>query len=213
MVLITEADRHKVADAIATAERSTSGEIVAVIAPASGSYVYAAFFWPAIIALAVPLPFIHWTWWPIQTIYMLQLAVFAALTVVLLLARRLRLALVPRSLKHQVAHRRALEQFLAQNLHTTPGRTGVLIFVSVAERFAEIVADSEIHQHVADATWRRIVDDLTAKIAAGNPVGGFLDAIHAVAAPLAEHFPPSASPHDGLPNHLIVLPAARAAWA
>jgi putative membrane protein len=206
MVLVSKADGETIANAIAEAEKTTSGEIVAVIAPSSGSYIYAAFFWPAIVALIVPLPFIHWTWWPIQTIYFLQLFTFAALTVLLLVLRPLRLALVPRSLRRQVAHRRALEQFLAQNLHTTPGRTGVLIFVSVAERFAEIIADAEIHKHVGEASWRIIVDDLTGQIGAGMPVKGFLGAIAAVAKPLAEHFPPGSHPHDSLPNHLIVLP-------
>jgi putative membrane protein len=207
MVLVSRTDEQKIADAIAEAERSTSGEIVAVIAPSSGSYVYAAFFWPALLALIVPLPFIHWTWWPIQTIYMLQLAVFAALTPLLLFLRPLRLAVVPRRLKRQVAHRRALEQFLAQNLHTTPGRTGVLIFVSVAERYAEIIADAEIARHVGKETWRAIVDDLTAQIGSGDSISGFLNAIAAIAKPLATHFPPGSHPHDTLPNHLIVLPS------
>jgi putative membrane protein len=207
MVLVSRTDEQKIADAIAEAERSTSGEIVAVIAPSSGSYVYAAFFWPALLALIVPLPFIHWTWWPIQTIYMLQLAVFAALTLLLLFLRPLRLAVVPRRLKRQVAHRRALEQFLAQNLHTTPGRTGVLIFVSVAERYAEIIADAEIARHVGKETWRAIVDDLTAQIGSGDSISGFLNAIAAIAKPLAAHFPPGSHPHDTLPNHLIVLPS------
>jgi putative membrane protein len=206
MVLVTKADQQKIADAIADAERMTSGEIIAVITPASGSYVYAAFFWPAIVALIVPLPFILWTWWPIQTIYMIQLLVFALLTMLLLVLRPLRLALVPASLKRQIAHRRALEQFLAQNLHTTPGRTGVMIFVSVAERYAELVADPEIARHVEQASWRAIVDDLTDKIGAGDPVAGFLAAIRAIAAPLAAHFPPDSHAHHGLPNHLIVLP-------
>lgn len=206
MMLVSKQDRETIADAIAEAEKSTAGEIVAVIAPSSGSYVYAAFFWPAIAALIMPLPFILWTWWPIQTIYLLQLLTFAALTVLLLFVRPLRLALVPRSLKHKVAHRRALEQFLAQNLHTTPGRTGVLIFVSVAERFAEIIADAEIDRHVGEAAWRTIVDDLTRRIGAGDAPGGFVNAIRAVAGPLAEHFPAGSQPHDTLPNHLIVLP-------
>jgi putative membrane protein len=207
MVLVSKADEQKIAGAIAEAEKNTSGEIVAVIAPSSGSYVYAAFFWPALIALAVPAPFILWTWWPIQTIYMLQLAVFAALTLLLLFVRPLRFAVVPRRLKRQVAHRRALEQFLAQNLHTTPGRTGVLIFVSVDERYAEILADAQIAKHVDSSAWRAIVDDLTAQIGAGDPITGFLNAIRAIAKPLAAHFPPGSHPHDSLPNHLIVLPS------
>lgn len=203
---VTDSDRRRISEAIAEAERATSGEIVAVVAPASGGYTHAAFFWPAIVALAVPAPFIHWTWWPIQTIYAAQLAIFAALTALLLLVPSLRVKLVPRAWKRQVAHRRALEQFLAQNLHTTPGRTGVLIFVSVAERHAEIIADAGIAAHVDQAAWRGIVDALTARIGAGEPVEGFLGAIRAVAGPLAAHFPADSGPHGTLPNHLIVLP-------
>ena len=206
MALVSSMDAQKIADAIAEAERSTSGEIVAVIAPSSGSHVYAAFIWPALIALVVPLPFIYWPLWPIQTIYEIQLAAFAALTLLLLLVRPLRFAVVPRSLKRQVAHRRALEQFLVQNLHTTPGRTGVLIFVSVDERYAEIIADPDIARYVGNDTWRAIVDDLTARIGAGDPITGFLNAIRAIAKPLATHFPPGNHPRDSLPNHLIVLP-------
>src|SRR5215813_3352142 len=120
MTLVAEADQRRIADAITQAERTTSGEIVAVIAPESSNYLHIPFLWAALVALAVPWPFVFWTWWPIQHIYVLQLAVFALLVLVLML-RPLRLALVPRSVKHSRAHRRAVEQFLAQNLHTSTG--------------------------------------------------------------------------------------------
>src|SRR5262249_2063019 len=162
-MLVTEADGKRVADAIALAERDTTGEIVAMIAPQSSSYVYIPFLWAALAALAVPWPLIFWTWWPVQNIYLLQLAVFAALVLVLS-HRPLRLGLVPRSVKHARAHRRAVEQFLAQNLYTSTGHTGVLIFVSVAEGFAEILADSAIHAKVAQPQWDGMVADLTEHI-------------------------------------------------
>lgn len=205
-MLISTVDQQRIAEAIATAERATAGEIVAVIAESSGNYLSASFMWASIAALAVPLPLIHWTWWPIQTIYIVQIAVFAVLAL-LFNYQPLRLALTPRRTKHRLAHRRALEQFLAQNLHTTPGRTGVLIFVSVAERYAEIVADAEINRHVPMATWKTIVNDLTGHIADGEPSTGFLHAIQAVGKLLADHFPPGAHHRDTLPNHLILLPA------
>jgi putative membrane protein len=205
-MLISLDDQRAIADAIAAAERTTSGEIVAVVAESSGSYHSAAFLWAGIAALAAPLPLIHWTWWPIQTIYVVQIAVFAALAL-LFSYRPLRLALTPRSIRHGLAHRRALEQFLAQNLHTTPGRTGVLIFVSVAERYAEIVADAEINRHVPVATWTAIVGDLTAHIGQGQAATGFLLTIEAAGKLLAAHFPTGSEPRDTLPNHLIMLPS------
>ena len=120
----------------------------------------------------------------------------------------MRLALVPRRVKRRRAHRRAVEQFLAQNLHTTAGRTGVLIFVSVAERFAEILADAAINEKVPQAEWQAIVDELTQHIGNGQPGDGFVRAIAAVGEHLARHFPPDASHPHALSNHLIVLPPA-----
>lgn len=206
MVLVTGADRRRVAEAITAAEAKTSGEIVAVIAPASGSYLHVPFLWAALAALAVPFPFIFWTWWPIQHIYALQIVVFVALAVVLMYPP-LRLALVPRTVKHARAHQRAVDQFVAQNLYTDTRRTGVLIFVSTAERFAEILADAAIHQRVRKEVWQRIVDDLTDQIAHGHASEGFVRAIEAVGEQLALHFPPGSDEPHGLTNHLIVLPA------
>jgi putative membrane protein len=206
MTIVSEFDQKRVAEAITSAERKTSGEIVAVIAGESASYFYAPFMWAAIVALAVPFPLIFWTWWQIQHIYFLQLAVFAVL-VLLFMYRPLRLALVSNRAKKQRAHRRAVEQFLVQNLHTMPSRTGVLIFVSVAERFAEIIADAGINQKVPEGTWQTIVDALTTDIGNGQSVEGFIRAIEAVGQQLARHFPPGSHVPDAFANHLIVLPA------
>jgi putative membrane protein len=207
MALVSDSDAGRIAEAIASAERKTSGEIVAVIAPESARYLDVPFMWGALMALAVPFPFIFWTWWPIQHIYFLQLAVFAALVVVLM-SQPLRLKLVPRSVKHGRAHRRALEQFLTQNLHTSPSRTGVLIYVSVAERFAEIIADTGIHAKVGGAAWRTIVDELTDHIGRDQAADGFVGAIQAVGELLARHFPPGSADHHALSNHLIILPSS-----
>jgi putative membrane protein len=88
--------------------------------------------WAALAALTVPLPLILFTNWPVEYIYLIQLAVFA-LGVALLQWKPLRFAVVPKSVKHARAHERAVEEFLAQNLHTTKGRTGILIYVSLAD--------------------------------------------------------------------------------
>ena len=206
-MLVTQDDKTRVAEAITRAERATSGEIVAMIAPDSGSYMYVPFLWAALAALAAPWPFVFWTWWTIQHIYLLQLAVFAVLVLVLW-PMPVRLALVPRRVKHARAHRRAVEQFLAQNLHTTVGRTGVLIFVSAAERFAEVLADAAIHARVPKAEWDAIVADLTQHIGRGEAAEGFVRAIVATGQHLARHFPPGSQDTRALANHLIVLPSS-----
>jgi putative membrane protein len=207
MTLASQDERARIAAAIAAAEAKTSGEIVAVIAPASAGYREFAVLWAALVALAVPWPLIYWTYWNIELIYLIQLVAFAVL-VLLAQIEPVRFALVPRAVKQQRAHRRAMEQFLTQNLHTTPGRTGVLIFVSVAERFAEIIADAGINAKIPEGEWTAIIDDLTQHIGRGRSGEGFVRAIAAVGEHLARHFPPGSYDPNALANHLIVLPAA-----
>ncbi|MCH9765320.1 MAG: TPM domain-containing protein [Alphaproteobacteria bacterium] len=204
MALFSSTDEHQIAKAIADAESKTAGEIVAVVARESNTYLYAPFLWAAIIALFVPWPFIVFTWWPVIWIYGVQLVVFLLL-LSLFLVRPLRYALVPKSVKDRTAHRRAREQFLAQTLHTTKKRTGVLIFVSVAERYAEIIADTEIDAKVPDSEWQSIVHALTEAIGRGHPTQAFVDTIKRVGTHLAKSFPPGTADPNELPDHLIVL--------
>ncbi len=202
--LFSVEDEQRIAEAISSAERTTSGEIVAVIAAESDSYLYAPFVWAGLIALLLPWPFIFFTWWPVQWIFLLQLISFLFLLAIML-PRPVRLMLVPKRLQRLRAHQRAVEQFLAQNLHTTSGRTGVLIFVSVAEHYAEVLADTGIDAKVPNGTWQAIVDDLTARIATGRAADGFVSAITYAGKLLAQHFPPGSADPNELPNHLIVL--------
>jgi putative membrane protein len=204
MTLFSLEDQKRISDTIASVEDKTAGEVVAVVAPESGSYYYAPYLWASGIALLVPWPFIYLTWWPVQWIFAIQLMVFAAL-LALLYPKAIRLSLVPSQVKRQRAHRRAVEQFLTQNMTATAERTGVLIFVSVAERYAEVIPDTGIAQKVPAATWQDVVDALTADIGAGQPAEGFVKAIQAVGRHLSEHFPPDSKPANELPNHLIVL--------
>lgn len=208
MALFTDAEKLRISEAIATAEKKTSGEIVAVVTAMSESYFYVPFMWAAIIALLVPWPLIYLTWWPMHVVYFVQLATFLIL-VLLLMPRGIRVGLVPRSIKIAHAHRRAVEQFLSQSLHTTAGRTGVLIFVSVAERYAEVLADNSINAKVEQGTWQAIVDHLTQDIADGRAADGFVHAIEAAGALLAQHFPPGSTDPNELPDHLIVLDDVR----
>lgn len=204
MTLFTDKDAERISAAITAAERKTSGEIVAVVAASSDSYHYVPFLWAALAALLVPWPLIHFTWMAVQWIYLIQLVVFLVL-LALLWPKYIRTALVPRSVRNAHAHRRATEQFLVQNLHTTAGRTGVLIFVSVAERHAEILADKGIDGRVPSGTWQTIVDRLTTEIAGGRAADGFVHAIAEAGHHLAQHFPPGTVDPNELPNHLIVL--------
>jgi len=203
--LATEDARTRIAEAIAEAERDTAGEIVVVIAPRCDDYAFVPLAWAAIIALAVPPLLYAFFWLSPVTIYGAAVATFAVLALILGLWP-VRLAVTPRSLRRKHARRCAREQFLTQELHTTAGRTGVLIFVALAERYCEIIADTAIAAKVPAERWQDIVDRLLEEIRAHRGVAGLTAAIAAAGAILAQHFPPGAENPDELPDHLIVLP-------
>ena len=203
MRALSVSERAAIKEAITRAEKKTSGEIVVMVTRASAHYFAIGVLWAALIALSVPLPLILFTNWPVEQIYAAQLVVFA-LGLALILWDSLRFALVPKSVKRAEAHKRAVEEFVAQNLHTTKGRTGLLIYVSFAEHFAGLIADNAIDKKVSQETWEDVIRDLTDHLRRGEYEKGLIASVEACGRLLAKHFPPGRRDADQLPNHLIV---------
>jgi len=205
MTFLNDAEKVQLRDVIRAAEAKTSGEIVTVVARASDEYFYYPTLWAALLAILSPLlPIgLALSFAPLGIIE-LQLLVFA----LLVLAFRwppVKMILVPRVVQRQYCARRAREQFFAQNLHATRGRTGVLLFVSVAERHVELLADAGIHECVPEGTWHTLVRAFTARVRADQIGAGFIEAVTAIGALLAVHFPaPGVNPNE-LPDRLIEL--------
>ena len=202
--MITDSDKARISEAIRNAEARTAGEIFCVVARQSSDYRLVPIVWAAAMALLVPLPFAYLTRWSTAVVYLVQLAAFAFAAVALSHAR-IRFHLVPRRAKHDRAHAEAMRQFFAQGLYKTKHRTGVLIFASVAERYAEIVADDGINERVTSQVWSEAINALTTAIKDDRPGDGFIAAIEQCGAVLAAHFPPGALERDELPDKLLEL--------
>ncbi len=202
--MISQNDKDRITEAIRQAETRTSGEIFCVLAHHASDYRLVPIAWAAVISLAVPWPLIHFTLWPASVIYFLQLAAFIAAAIALS-QRSIRFHLVPRRAKHDRAHFVAMRQFSAQGLHQTENRTGVLIFASIAERYAEIVADAGINAKVTPEVWDKAVAALIAGMKREQPGDGFVAAIEQCGVVLAAHFPPGALNRDELPNKLVEI--------
>jgi putative membrane protein len=202
--MISEADNRRIVEAIRVAEAKTSGEIYCVIAHACGGHHLVPIAWAALLAFAVPWPLIHFTKWPAGIIYLVQLAAFIVAAVVLSLPV-IRFRIVPRRRLHGRAHVVAMQQFLAQGIHLTEKRTGVLIFASAAERYAEIVADSGINAKVTPDAWVSAVAAMVAAIKAGRPGDGFVAAIQLCGAELARNFPPGELNPNELPDRVVEI--------
>jgi putative membrane protein len=204
VITLTEAERQRVRAAVAAAEAKTSGEIFTVVAHASDDYRVIPILWATGIALIVPLPLIVLTLWSASFIFFAQLAVFVMLALVFSLSS-VRPHLVPRAVKRTAARAQAARQFLAHGLHTTELRTGVLIFVSLAERHAEIIADEGIAAKVDPIVWQSAMERLITAIRAGHLAEGLEAAIEETGAILAQHFPPRTGDRNELPDDLVLL--------
>lgn len=200
---ITKEDHDAVAAAIQEAEQRSCGQIVCVLAHSSSSYAHVPILWASTLALLLPWPLIYWTEWSVQRIFVLQLALFLVAGLVLSWTP-LRLALVPRPIRQARAHRAAVEQFFLRNVSHTQNRSGVLIFVSLAERYARIIADEGIAAKVHKAEWQAAIDALVAHMRDGRIASGFIAAIERCGAVLAAQAPPDGST-AGLPNRLYVV--------
>ena len=203
--LFTDNDKARVSEAIRQAEASTSGELVTVITRASDDYWYIPTLWAALVALLVPaVILLYGTWMDATTLFAIQVVTFMALALLFRIPQ-IKLALVPKSIKHLRASRVAREQFFLQGLQNTEGRSSILLFVSVAEHYVEIIADKGINDVVPAGTWENVVNDFITKVKAGQYVEGFLVAIDDCGSILAEHFPAQVDDVNELPDHLVEL--------
>lgn len=206
MIRFSASDKARITAAIHAAEKNTSGEFVAVVARASDHYVVLPLLWAAIVALLLPgacllagasRGSVH--------LYHLQLLVFILLAVLLLTVPGLHLKLIPTHVKHARASRLAQAQFYQQGVQLTPHHSGVLFFVSLAERYVEIVADKGIHEKLGEDHWKGIIDGFVAEVRKGRVVDGFVEAIAACGAAMAEHYPPDPSETPELSDGLIEI--------
>lgn len=220
-MLLAAVDHERIQQAVQQAERRTRGEIVCVISEEASDYAEVPLVWAAALAVAAPLlpltffaivmivhdRFQGWMTSPavgphspiIDIAYFANIqALFFLLIAGLASVPAIRRRLTPGWLKQRFVRQRAVREFHARGVANTANRTGVLLYVSVKDRCAELVADVGLNAKVAPATWRKIMRLLEEGTKRGQPAEGFILAIEACGRELARHFPAN----DTNPNEL-----------
>ena len=98
-----------------------------------------------------------------------------------------------------------MEQFVRLGVERTRDRTGILIFVSLAERYARIIADDGIAARVPQSRWQGAIDALVAHMRGGRIADGFVTAIDLCGNELAGHFPRGESDRDERANRIYLI--------
>lgn len=231
MKALTAAELSAIEAAVREAEAKTTGEIYCVVTEESSHYGETALAWAAGVALLGPalllvagvhvtIPDVFTSWSASDVSSAIETSVRRALigaivvqgvlfAVVGLIASipGVRMALTPKGLKRLRVRRRAAEQFFAKNLHLTRERTGVMIYVSLAERMAELIADEGIHDHVGPHTWDQAMAALTEGLKHGRVESGFEAAVRLCGEVLAQKFPVGPGQRTNqIPDAVAVLP-------
>ena len=219
---MSEADRDRVTVAVSAAEGASAGEIVTIVTEQSDSYRDVAIAWAALVAfLALAALEIAPTFylglvdrvlglwaseWTPRAVFGLALIVatlkFAGMLVIQLW-KPLRFVLIPAPVKTARCHARAVTCFKVGAERRTHGRTGILIYLSLAEHRAEIVADEAIAGKVDAAVWGDAMQAMLDHIRDGRIADGMIAAVDKVGAVLAEHFPRAENDTNELPDRLI----------
>jgi putative membrane protein len=215
-------DGAKVAAAIRAAEAQTDGEISAIVAASSDTYNDVVLHWallfgllPLAISAAWP-QLLMWgasliTPWDTPSLRFLLTLLLVKSIIAFLIARyvigipALRLALTPAATKHRRVRRRALMLFRTGTEQRTLSTTGVLLYLSLAERRAEIVADAAIHAKAPQEEWGEAMAALVSAMHDHRPGDGMAAAIERIGAVLAKHFPRTGTDPNELPDRLIQL--------
>ncbi len=105
----------------------------------------------------------------------------------------------------QTAQERAIEVFSELRVWDTEHNNGVLIYLLLADRDVEIVADRGIHARLGQETWETICSEMEAAFRNGLFELGVLAGVCAVGEHLARHFPASGGKPNEMPDRPVVL--------
>ena len=107
--------------------------------------------------------------------------------------------------RNQPARERALDIFSQLRIWDTAHNNGVLIYLLLADRNVEIIADRGIDAKVGSAGWEKICADMEAEFRRSNFAGGVIGGIAAVSRQLATHFPAHGVGRNELPDAPVVI--------
>ncbi len=190
MATVSTEDHSAIEAAFDAAQTRTSAPLMGVAAAASSDYAAAPLSAALVLALFAPWPLLLLTEISAERIFAVQLGVALAALALFSFAS-LRVKLTPARARRSLAHRAALVQFALRGGEHAPGRNAVLIYISLAERYARVVAGDEASRHIHAREWQGLVDSLTTDMAKGDVKAAIGAAAAKAADMLAPHFPPT----------------------
>ncbi|MGD0076841.1 MAG: hypothetical protein ABSD31_21320 [Candidatus Binataceae bacterium] len=188
---LTSGERERINAALKNAADRTSAGFALVIVPISDRYALFPVLWAAVIAISVTgIVALLRPGYTILTGFLINGGLFIALAL-LLEWMPLRMRIVPGEVKRRLARELAHHEFAVRILAPATHRSGVMFFVSLAERYVEIIADREIHARVGSGAWDKTVADFVRAARENRLANGLIAAVESCASILETHYPAS----------------------
>jgi len=210
---LTAAERERVTRCVREVEKGTSGEIVPLVRSSSYHYPAATLFGSLLVSvlIAAAATAADAVLKPWGGLSLVDLWVFPAVFAVSFLVAYQLLRGIP-ALKRlfisqaeitEEVEEAALTAFFRHRLAETRDRTGILLFVSVYERRAMVLADKGINLKVTPETWQQVVDLVLQGIREGRPAEGLCEAVTRCGQIVSAQFPVRAGDKDELRNLIV----------
>ena len=219
---LSQEGHARISEAVAKAELQSAGEIVTILADRSDGYTDIQLVWSAAASLLVLCALVvapafymglydqffagwghEWTPRAILSLGAGLVALKFGAVFLLQFWQLLKFWLIPPPVKTARVHDRAIRAFKIGAERRTVGRTGVLIYLSMREHRAEIVADEAIATKVEPEVWGDAMAAMLTHVREGRVAEGMSAAVEKVGAIIAPHFPRADDDVNELPDRLI----------
>lgn len=205
---MSDQEALKIKEAITRVETKTQGEVVSMIVERSsmiGHIPYLLTLIFLVILLVFEVPHLEFfATWNAGWLLLLISALCYLISIPMSRWAWVQRFLIPRADQEFEVEERALLEFYQAGITSTKGRTGILIFISLMERKAVILADEAISKKLPQEIWAQLCQDLVEAIKKGKTADGMIKTIQRSGELLIQHFPAGSENHNELSNHLIL---------
>lgn len=201
---LTQDEQDTLVRCVQEVEKTTSGEIVPIIADASYEYPRASLIGGilggGLAGIGAALAFGREDMWFFLAVF---LAAFLVLSRLLEAFPRLKKPFISQREMREEVEEAAFTAFYRHGLHRTRDLTGILVYVSVYERQVQVLADKGINDKVDPQVWREVVNMVTDGIRAGTTGQALCKGVKRCGELVTEKFPIKEDDTDELPNLII----------
>ncbi len=201
---LNDNEKKQISQEIENLEKQSSAELVAVMTKQVSSYNFETIAITLLITVIVSLFTLIFEN-DSQRLFQIQTISFIFFYFIFTKSNKSLLSLLPKSYKYEKASAFANKQFTSLGLHKTKTKQAIMFFVSLEEKYVEIITDSVIKEKIPDSYWQDIVDEFIKDVKNDNLKNGYIKVIKSCNEILIKNFPIQKNDKNELPNDVIEL--------